>query len=417
MQVRLAYGREGLTVELPDGTEVIRPSWPAALAHEIGAVAAAVQSPVRELIASSSRPRPKVAVVFPDLTRPMPNRTVLPPLLAALEQLGCGPEEVLLLCATGTHRQATAEEMDELIGPEITARYRVKDHDSTAVDEHVEVGTVDGTPILIDRDYVAADLRILTGFVEPHFFAGYSGGPKGICPGLAALSSILEAHAPARIADVQATWTVLEGNPVHDFVRAASALAPAGLSVDVVLSGDRRLAGVFTGPVGTGGDPGHRRACEFVAADAVRLVPAAFDVVVTTNSGYPLDRNLYQAVKGMTAAARVVRPGGTIVMAAACADGVPRGSRFEELLASAAGPGELVDPGQPAELDRWQVQVLGRILQHAEVQLFSEGIAPDEARAAHLTPITDIADAVRATGATRVAAVPDGPLTVPTLAS
>jgi nickel-dependent lactate racemase len=414
VQVRLAYGHDGLTVDLPDGTEVIRPSWPAPLADEAAAVIAAVRGPLAELITTAA-PRPKVAVVFPDLTRPMPNRTVLPPLLAALEKLGAGPDEVLLLCATGTHRQATAEEMDELIGPEITARYRIKDHDATAAGEHVEVGAVDGTPILIDRDYVAADVRILTGFVEPHFFAGYSGGPKGICPGLAALPTILEAHSPKRIADAQATWTVLEGNPVHDFVRAATAFAPAGLSVDVVLSGDRRLAGVFTGPAGSDGDPGHRQACAFVAADAVRPVSAAFDLVVTTNSGYPLDRNLYQAVKGMTAAARVVRPGGTIVMAAACADGVPRGSRFEELLAAASGAGDLVDPTHPAELDRWQVQVLGRILQHAEVQLLSDGISADEARAAHLTPIDDIADSVRASGARRVAAVPDGPLTVPTL--
>jgi nickel-dependent lactate racemase len=414
VHVRLAYGRHGLTVDLPDGTEVIRPSWPPAVPDEAAAVRAAVSTHVRELV-EASPPRPRVAVVFPDLTRPMPNRTVLPPLLAALEESGCGPDEVLLLCATGTHRQATAVEMDELIGPDITARFRVKDHDATALAEHVEVGDVDGTPILLDRDYVAADIRILTGFVEPHFFAGYSGGPKGICPGLAALPTILEAHSPARIADPQATWTVLEGNPVHDFVRAAAALTPAALSVDVVLSGDRRLAGVFTGPVGTGGDHGHRQACRFVAADAVRSVAAPFDVVVTTNSGYPLDRNLYQAVKGMTAAARVVRPGGTIVMAAACADGVPTGSRFAELLAAASGPDELVDPTQPAELDRWQVQVLGRILRHADVQLFTEGITDSEVRAAHLTPIADVSDAVRATGGGRVAAVPDGPLTVPTL--
>lgn len=416
MEVRLAYGRDGLTVELPDGTEIIRPAWPPPLADEAGAVRAAVSGSISALIASSSSRRPRVAVVFPDLTRPMPNRTVLPPLLAALEEAGCGPDEVLLMCATGTHRQATAAEMDELIGEEITSRYRVKDHDATALDEHVEVGSVDRTPILLDRDYVAAEVRILTGFVEPHFFAGYSGGPKGICPGLAALPTILEAHSPIRIANPQATWTVLEGNPVHDFVRAAAALAPAALSVDVVLSGDRRLAGVFTGPVGSESDRGHRHACDFVAADAVRTVDAPFDVVVTTNSGYPLDRNLYQAVKGITAAARVVRRGGTIVMAAACADGVPTGSRFAELLAEAPGPDELVDPGQPAELDRWQVQVLGRILLHADVQLFSEGITGDEARAAHLTPIADIAQAVRAAGGTRVAAVPDGPLTVPTLA-
>ena len=155
----------------------------------------------------------------------MPNTTVLPPLLAELERLGAGPDRVELLCATGTHRPAAAEELAALVGPDVMGRYRVHQHVADDGD-HVSVGAVGGTPVLIDRRYVEADVRILTGFVEPHFFAGWSGGPKAACPGLAATSTILEAHSPARIADERATWMVTEGNPVHDFVRAATALCP-----------------------------------------------------------------------------------------------------------------------------------------------------------------------------------------------
>ena len=204
-----------------------------------------------------------MAVVFPDLTRPMPNRTVLPPLLAELERLGAGPDQVELLCATGTHRLAGPDEMVELIGPEIAARYRVHQHRAEDDEEHVEVGRVDGTPVRLDRRYVEADVRILTGFVEPHFFAGFSGGPKGACPGLAALETILEAHSPARIADARSTWLVTQGNPVHDFVRAAVALAPPTMALDVAINERRQLTAVFAGPL----PAGHVAACEFVGGD------------------------------------------------------------------------------------------------------------------------------------------------------
>ncbi len=355
-----------------------------------------------------------MAVVFPDLTRPMPNRTVLPPLLAELERLGAGPDRVELLCATGTHRQATAAEMVELVGAEIVARYAIHDHrgdDGT----HVEVGVVDGAPVLIDPRYVDADVRILTGFVEPHFFAGFSGGPKGMCPGLAATETILEAHSPARIADERATWLVTDGNPVHDFVRAAATLAPPTLSLDVAINNGRRLTAVFAGPL----PDGHRAACAFVEETAVQRVDGRFDVVVTTNAGYPLDRNLYQAVKGMAAAERVVADGGVIVVAAACTDGLPAGGPFARLLADATDGAALAGADGPSEPDRWQVQVLGRVLRRATVWLHSDGLSDDEVRAAHLSPVVDVSDAVaravdRAGPGARVCVLPQGPLTVAT---
>ncbi|HVT42130.1 MAG TPA: lactate racemase domain-containing protein, partial [Acidimicrobiales bacterium] len=211
MRVDLAYGRHGISVEVPDDAEVIVPVDEPAFDDEAGQITGALRRPLAgpplaELVAPGTR----VAVVFPDLTRPMPNRTVLPPLLAELARAGLPDDRVTLLCATGTHRQATPAEMAELVGPDIVARYAVVDHDAAAGD-HVVVGSVDGTEILLQREYVEADVRIITGFVEPHFFAGFSGGPKLVAPGLAGLDTVLVLHDAARIGDPRATWGVIQG--------------------------------------------------------------------------------------------------------------------------------------------------------------------------------------------------------------
>jgi lactate racemase len=413
VQVNLAYGVQGRVVEVPDDATVIVPTELPGLADQAGAVLGALRRPMAgpslaELVDGARR----VVVVFPDLTRPMPNRVVLPPLLGELERCGIPDAGITLLCATGTHRQASAAEMVELVGEDIVARYAIVDHDSESAD-HVAVGEVDGVPILLQRHYVEADVRIITGFVEPHFFAGFSGGPKAVCPGLAATRTILEAHHPRRIADAAATFVTRAGNPVHEFVRAAVALSPPHLSVDVTINSDRQVTAVFAGPL----TATHDAACAYVEASAVQRVDAPFDVVVSTNSGYPLDRNLYQAVKGMAAADRIVRDGGIVVMVAACADGVPGDGAFARVLSGARTPDDLVNADGGPELDRWQAQVLGRVLQRARVWLFSEGLTVEETTAAQLVPVRTldgvIGDAITAAGgAGRVAVLPEGPLTV-----
>jgi nickel-dependent lactate racemase len=411
VRVTLAYGTGGLEVEVPDDAVVVGPAEPPVLADPQGTVRASLRHPLSgPPLADLVADRGTVAVVFPDLTRPMPNPTVLPPLLAELEEAGAGPDRVELLCATGTHRQATAAEMRALVGPFVADRYRIHDHRSGDGD-HVRVGRVEGTPVLLDRRYVEADHRIVTGFVEPHFFAGWSGGPKATCPGLAATATILEAHSPERIADPRSTWMVTEGNPVHEFVSAATALCPPDLAVDVTIDRRHRLTGVFTGVL-----PGsHRLACEAAARAVSVPVDGPFPVVLTTNGGHPLDRNLYQAVKGMAAAERVVADGGVIVLAAACTDGVPADGAFARILASGASgpPGS----GGPARLDGWQAQVLTRVLERAEVWIHADGLSDHEARTAGLTPVSDLSVAVgraldRSGHRARLCVLPEGPLTV-----
>jgi lactate racemase len=387
------------------------------LTDEEGAVRDALRRPrVGPPLAALVAPTDRVVVVFPDLTRPMPNRTVLPPLLDELARLGAGPDRVELLCATGTHRQATPAEMADLVGPDIVAQYRIHDHRAED-DDHVEVGRVEEVAVRLDRRYVDADVRIVTGFVEPHFFAGFSGGPKAVCPGLAALDTVTAAHSPARIADPQATWLVRHGNPVHDFIRAATALAPPSLAVDVTIDAGRRLTSVVAAPLPVG----HDEACVFVERTAVRRLGHRFDVVLGTNGGHPLDRNLYQAVKGMAAAERVVRAGGVIVLAAPCRDGVPGGSAFDRLLSQRGSPTTTAGggPGPRAEPDGWQVQVLDRVLARAEVWLHAEGVTDAELARAGVRPAPDLDEALgralaEAGPGARLCVLPEGPLTVAT---
>lgn len=402
--VRIAYGRDGVQVDLPPDATVLAPVELPGLVAAHGDVVAAVEVALAPLLPLPDGP---VAVVFPDLTRPFPHRVVLPAVLEALARAGVADERLRLLCATGTHRQATDAEMRDLIGDDLVDRFGVHDHDATDTAAHAEVGTVDDVPVLIDRAYLDCPTRVVTGFVEPHFFAGYSGGPKAVCPGLAATSTVLEAHSPARIADPAATWTVLDGNPVHEFVRAAVELAPPTLSVDVTINAAREVTAVFVGPLPTA----HREACAFVQRTSVIELDEPFDVVVTSNAGSPLDRNLYQAVKGMSAADRVVREGGLIICVAQCADGVPDGE-FADLLAAARTPRDLID--SPSAQDQWQAQVLGRILARAAVGLHST-LPDDVVAGAQLEPVADISAAVRAAlprYGSRVGVLPEGPLTV-----
>ncbi len=395
MNVELAYGENGLVIDVPDDTRVVLPHDPPRVPNEEAAVREAVRPWLRGM-------KGPVAVVFPDLTRPFPHQTVLPPLLSELARVGLRRDAVRLLCATGSHRQATDEEMRALLGDDIVDRYPVHDHVATDLDAHTAVGDVDGVPILIDNAYLECPTRIVTGFVEPHFFAGFSGGPKAVCPGLAALPTVMAAHSPARIADPLSTWLLTRGNPVHEFVAAATKLAPPTLSVDVTIDGSGGLTGVWASPL----PHGHRAACAFVEKTAVTRLPQPADVVVTTNAGHPLDRNLYQTVKGLAAAERAVAEGGTIVAAAACIDGVPSGSHFQRLLTA---PDFLDVESAP---DQWQLQVLGRVLRRARVMLHSDGLTDDEIRAAHLDPVGDVSRTLHDLRPERLCVLPRGPMTV-----
>ena len=267
---------------------------------------------------------------------------------------------------------------------------------------------------------VDADLRITTGFVEPHFFAGFSGGPKMVAPGLAGIDTTLELHNARRIGDPRATWGVIEGNPVHDAVRAIAAATGVDFALDVLLNDRQEITRAFGGEILAM----HAAAREAARTEAMQPVDRRFDLVITTNSGYPLDQNLYQAVKGMSAGAIVVKPGGTIVCAAECRDGLPDHGSYAELLAARSTPADLLAmiAASPVTIpDQWQVQVQARIQMGARVLVRTDGLPDEAVRAAHLEPIADIEDVVDRMLAEdpniEICVLPEGPQTIPYLTS
>ena len=330
--VRLAYGRAGLEVDLPPGADVLEPRRLEGLADEAAAIRRALREPLgcpplRELVP----PGAAVGVSVCDVTRPFPASRVLPVLLEELDRA-----RVTVFVATGTHRACTPDELQRMLGADVLAAVRIVQHDAFDRSRHAPLGTVPGSaaPALVERAYLEQDVRLTTGFIEPHFFAGFSGGPKMVVPGLAHLDTVLELHSAARIGDPRATWGVTAGNPVHDGIRAVAERAGVAFNLDVTLNAEHRITHVFAGEPARS----HAAGCAFAMETAMAPVERPYDVVVSTNSGYPLDQNLYQTVKGMSAAAQIVRPGGTIVMASECSDGLPEHGRYKDLLRESEGP-------------------------------------------------------------------------------
>jgi nickel-dependent lactate racemase len=419
--VELAYGRGGLVVDLPAQADVIEPRFVPGVAAEAATLQNALRQPIagpplRELVPRGAT----VGISVCDVTRPFPARRVLPVLLDELEPLE--PAAVTVFIATGTHRACTEAELLEMLGPDVLGRVRVEQHDAFDPSRHRHLGLIPdtATPAYVERAFLEQEVRLTTGFIEPHFFAGFSGGPKMVAPGLAALETVLELHSAARIGHPRARWGITRGNPVHDAVRAIAAAAGVAFNLDVTLNRDHAITNVFAGELFAS----HAAGCDFARATAMARVEAPYDVVLTTNSGYPLDQNLYQSVKGMSAAAQIVKPGGTIVIASECSDGLPEHGGYQDLLRQADGPDAFLarlDESGLVGHDQWQVQVQALIQRQARVLLRADGLRPEQVRTAWLEPIADVASAVRAALAgagshSTLAVLPQGPQTIPYVA-
>jgi nickel-dependent lactate racemase len=422
-RVRLAYGDDGLSVDLPaERTTVVEPLYvPGATDQRAvlrGALRASVAGPPLREIARRGQ---KVAISMCDGTRAQPRHLMIPAVLDELDGI-VDLDDVVILVATGTHRGNTEAEIRGMLGDAVADSVRVVNHDARDPSSLVHLGTHgDGVPVWLNRHWVEADLRITTGFVEPHFFAGFSGGPKLVAPGLAGLDTVLTLHDARRIGHRRATWAVCEGNPVHDDIRAVvGAVGGVDFGLDVVLNREQEIVEAFGGAL----FPMHAAAREAARRLAMRPVPGLFDVVVTTNAGFPLDQNLYQSVKGMTAGATVVRDGGTIVCAAECRDGFPDHGSYREVLGSAPSPRALLDAieARPETLpDQWQVQVQAKVQSRARVVMHTTYLSDDALAAAHLEQTADIAgtvaEALAAAGPdAQVCVLPEGPQTIPYLA-
>ena len=419
MNVNLAYGSGHLSIEVPDNrTTVIEPTHIDGLADEKMAVLNALQNPVGSQPLLERIPADtKICIAFTDLTRATPNDRIIPWLL---EHLGEPNDNITLLNQLGTHRPNTREELETMLTPEVVANYRVLNHEPENPEALVQVGTTaDGTPALINRHIVDADLRIITGFIEPHFFAGFSGGVKGIMPGCAGLETVMSNHGAKNIGDPQATFGITEGNPLWEELRNIALKTGPSFVLNVTLNEQRDITNVFAGDI----IEAHKSGCAFVKNSAMQRVEQPFDIVVTTNSGYPLDLNLYQGVKGMSAGARVLKKGGTLILAAECREGVPGGSPLDDLLRSADSIEEILTmlstPGF-VRPEQWQAQIQALVQRHAEVLVHSM-LDNDTLEACHLVPCGDISAEVtkrldQLGPDARMAVLPQGPLTIPYLA-
>jgi nickel-dependent lactate racemase len=419
MRITLDYGKTGLPVSLPDTAEVLAPHYPPGLPDETGAALLALRRPegalpLRDLVRNIQT----VAIVTSDLTRPTPNHKILPWLLGEINHVP--RQNIKIIIGTGSHRPHTKDELRGLLGPEIADTFAVIDHDALDKNSLQSRGiSASGGPVLLNREYCQADFKIVTGFIEPHFFAGFSGGPKGIMPGLAGLETIMHFHRPAAISHPLSAWGVLEGNPTYEEAKEIALRVPPDFLVNVTLNPRREITGFFCGDM----LPAHARGAQRVKAESMVSCRSRYDIVITTNSGYPLDQNLYQAVKGMCAAGGIVREGGAIICAAECSDGLPEHGNFRRLLQMRSTPHALLDmictPGFSVA-DQWQAQKLAALLTGADIFLHS-GLAEAEVRAAGLKPCPDIEECLKGLmekygPGCRVAVLPQGPQTIPYLA-
>ncbi|RKQ96921.1 nickel-dependent lactate racemase [Kushneria sinocarnis] len=416
MQTSLLYGRGELPLDLPEDTFVVEPPVQHALAAPEDAIRAALDAPIdtpalKEMVRAEDR----VAIVISDITRPTPNHLLVPLLIDTLAHVP--HDHFVIINGTGTHRDQTEDELRGMLGDWVVDHIEIINNHCDNYDELINVGDNSfGCPSWLNRRYVEADFRIVTGFIEPHFFAGFSGGPKGIMPGIAGLETIMTFHNARMIGDPRSTWGNMADNPLQAMTREINALCPPHFMLNVTLNRDKAITKVFAGDM----TEAHRRGCEHELEHAMVRCDERFDVVITGNSGYPLDQNLYQAVKGMSAAHKIVREGGTIIMAAECSDGIPEHGKFAEILTMADTPQallEMIEDPEFAMLDQWQVQKQAVIQSFANVMLYST-LSDDHTRRALLEPTHDI-EATLATlqkrygNGMRVAVMPLGPLTVP----
>ncbi len=417
MKIHLLYGRDGLDIDIPSSdVTVFKPRFVKGLADEAAGFREAVRRPVGSpALGELINPGDNVAIVIPDITRPLPSDRLLPWLFDELPHV---PEtNFTIIVGTGSHRADTPEELEAMVGGGVVNHYRVVNHSAYDKDTLELAGkTTDGRPVFMNKYYVRADKRVVLGFIEPHFMAGFSGGYKGIFPAVADIESIIHYHRGSVIGDPRSTWGLLDGNPTQEQIRKNGALLPVDFCINVTLNCDREITRFFCGDV----LQAHEESCEFAKSTAMVACDKLYPIVITTNGGYPLDQNLYQTVKGMSAAAQIVEEGGLIVCFSECGDGFPAHGNFCRLLFEHETPQAILDtilsPGF-SMFDQWEAQLLAMILLKARVALYSK-IPDEEVRNSFLEPVGDIGELItrelkRLGAGASIAVLPEGPQTIP----
>jgi lactate racemase len=416
MEVSLAYGRGSHTIQVPESAAIVEPRHIEGLADDKQVVVNAIRNPIgtpplREMVKSTD----KVAIVISDITRPTPNHKLVPWLIEELPHVP--RENFLIINGTGTHRDQTREEFVEMLGEWVVDNIRIINNHFQDKSTLVNFGKSSfGCDVYLNKDYAEADFRIVTGFIEPHFFAGFSGGPKGIMPGIAGEETILTFHNARMIGDPLSTWGNLNGNPLQEMTREINRMCKPHFMLNVTLNGDKEITNAFAGDV----FEAHLIGCEYVREHAMYKCPQRYDVVITTNSGYPLDQNLYQTVKGMSAAQKIVKKGGTIISVSECSDGIPSHGNFKDILKMRKTPGELLEMiNEPSfrMFDQWEAQKQALILEWADVYLYSSlsEHVTEESMLRYTNNVENTLEELKVKYGEQmtIAVLPLGPLTIP----
>lgn len=375
MNVHLAFGKQGISLDLPEGYryQVLEARSARPLADVRSALDHALDQPIgRPSLQEMARGKQSAAISVCDITRPAPNTITLPPLLERLHRGGIRPDAITILVATGLHRQATQDELRTILGPEIAGRYRVVSHDARALSEHRFLGTTRRqTQVFIDERFMAADLHITLGFIEQHLMLGFSGGRKLIAPGLAAQETIKVLHSPRFMREVAAVEGSIEGNPLHDELLEIARMARHDFMLDVALTHARAIAGVFAGD----GVLAHAAGVEFVRESQLIPLDEYADAVITSGAGYPLDSTFYQTIKGVTAAQHIVKPGGRILILGACAEGVGS-AEFSAQVKNLGSYAAYLDEikSAPVKIDQWQLEKLALAGVQCDVLFYLPGV-------------------------------------------
>ncbi len=419
MKINLAYGKKGLEWDVPDGyhVDIIEPQWVEGLRDQMGAVTENLRSPIgskplKDLVSRDS----KIGIIFSDVTRATPYHIILPALLKELDHVD--QQNIILFCATGTHRPAPPDELATILGKEFAGKYRIVQNDTNDRSQYMHAGnTSSGNQIYLNAELADCDLKILTGFIEPHFFMGFSGGGKAVMPGMAYIDTIRYNHSISMLENENARWGITSGNPLWEDVHEAVDLLSDLFLLNITLNKRREISGVYAGDLRRA----HKQGCIFAKKTAMAPVDEPYDLVITSNSGYPLDLNIYQSVKGMSAAMQVVKKGGDILIAAECWDGIPENTDFARMLAAVDNIDDLYDHVKMNEKDfqdTWQIFYEVLIQRWANVHLYTDKLDDDTVRKALFSPVQDpealIREILEKHGHdARICVLPEGPLTIP----
>lgn len=421
VQINVAFGKTGIALNLPEGFRyrVLEARTAKPLPDWQGALELALDRPIGSLpLAELARGKRSAAISVCDITRPAPNRKTLPPVLRRLEQAGIPREGVTILIATGLHRAATVEEIREICGEEIAAGYRVVNHDARDLSSHRHLGsTAAATPVYIDARFMAADLHVTLGFIEPHLMLGFSGGRKLVAPGLAAQETIKVLHSPKFMRDSRAAEGSIEDNPLHRELLEIARMARHDFLLDVALARDRSIAAVFAGHA----EQAHRRGVEFVSQVMLETLEEPVDAAIATAAGYPLDLTFYQAIKGVTAASHIVKPGGRILLVAACQEGAGA-PEFQRMLAQGMSDAEFLEriggsvggPRPPVTIDQWQLEKLAMVTTRQHLLWYVPGLPAEYHDRLWGRSYATVESAIQALGSglapgARIAVIPEGP--------